>query len=161
MHATRNGAEATLSLQTHQRSADLQANVLSVSAVGEQYVDLLPRTDSAPYLGDGSVIRRRTQAPTGRRADAGSGERATEHHPWGTDFTTFSTRPSRTQRRRDSTSVRCWTLSNKLVGDFNGVADRSKTLVDELRPLLDTRSLPNRCDPNLGFQPAGIHSNRV
>ena len=28
----------------------------SVSAVGEQYVDLMPRTDSPPYLEDGSVI---------------------------------------------------------------------------------------------------------
>ena len=28
----------------------------SVSAVGEQYVDLRPRTDSGPYLQDGSVI---------------------------------------------------------------------------------------------------------
>ena len=36
--------------------ADLQADVLSVSAVGEQYVDLRPRTDSGPYLQDGSRI---------------------------------------------------------------------------------------------------------
>ena len=36
--------------------ADLQAEVRSVSAVGEQYVDLRPRTDSGPYLQDGSVI---------------------------------------------------------------------------------------------------------
>jgi len=36
--------------------ADLEANVLSVSAIGEQYVDLRPRTDSGPYLEDGSRI---------------------------------------------------------------------------------------------------------
>ena len=36
--------------------ADLQARVLSVSAVGEQYVDLVPKTDSGPYLENGSVI---------------------------------------------------------------------------------------------------------
>ena len=30
--------------------------MLSVSAVGEQYVDLQPRTESGPYLHDGSVI---------------------------------------------------------------------------------------------------------
>jgi len=52
-----NGAKATLSLGTSPKiPADLQADVLSVSAVGEQYVDLRPRTDSAPYLHDGSVI---------------------------------------------------------------------------------------------------------
>lgn len=57
VRATRAGAEATLSLATSPKvPADLQASVLSVSAVGEQYVDLLPRTDSGPYLRDGSVI---------------------------------------------------------------------------------------------------------
>src|ERR1700733_1564653 len=54
---TDTGAEATLSLDTSPKiPADLTANVRSVSAVGEQYVDLRPRTDSGPYLRDGSVI---------------------------------------------------------------------------------------------------------
>ena len=54
---TENGAEATLSLDTSPKiPADLKADVRSVSAVGEQYVDLRPRTDSGPYLQDGSVI---------------------------------------------------------------------------------------------------------
>lgn len=54
---TEKGAEATLSLDRSPKvPADLQAQVRSMSAVGEQYVDLLPRTDSAPYLQDGSVI---------------------------------------------------------------------------------------------------------
>ena len=54
---TANGAKATLSLGTSPKiPANLQADVLSVSAVGEQYVDLRPRTDSAPYLHNGSVI---------------------------------------------------------------------------------------------------------
>ena len=57
VRATRAGAEATLSLATSPKiPADLQANVFSVSAVGEQYVDLQPRTDDGPYLRDGSVI---------------------------------------------------------------------------------------------------------
>ncbi|OBI43152.1 mammalian cell entry protein [Mycobacterium kyorinense] len=54
---TPNGAKATLSLSNSPKiPADLQAEVRSVSAVGEQYVDLRPRTDSPPYLRDGSVI---------------------------------------------------------------------------------------------------------
>src|SRR5215469_16550827 len=54
---TPNGAKATLSLGTSTKiPSNLQAAVMSVSAVGEQYVDLQPRTDSAPYLHDGSVI---------------------------------------------------------------------------------------------------------
>ena len=54
---TAKGAKATLSLGTSPKiPANLQAAVQSVSAVGEQYVDLQPRTDSAPYLHNGSVI---------------------------------------------------------------------------------------------------------
>src|ERR1700761_596206 len=54
---TANGAKATLPLGTSPKiPANLQADVLSVSAIGEQYVDLRPRTDSAPYLQDGSRI---------------------------------------------------------------------------------------------------------
>ena len=57
---TANGAKATLSLDTSPKiPANLQAEVRSVSAVGEQYVDLRPRTDSPPYLHDGSVIAMR------------------------------------------------------------------------------------------------------
>src|SRR5260370_21984968 len=53
---TANGAKATLSLGTSPKiPATLHADVLSVSAVREQYVDLGPRTDSAPYLRNGSV----------------------------------------------------------------------------------------------------------
>lgn len=57
VNLTENGAEALLTLDTSPKiPADLEAEVRSVSAVGEQYVDLQPRTDSAPYLSDGSVI---------------------------------------------------------------------------------------------------------
>src|SRR3984893_19083747 len=57
---TANGAKATLSLGTSPKiPANLQADVLSVSAVGEQYVDLRPRTDSGPYLQNGSTIAMR------------------------------------------------------------------------------------------------------
>ncbi|MCV7153739.1 MCE family protein [Mycolicibacterium pyrenivorans] len=53
----RAGAVATLSLSTSpQVPADLRAEVRSVSAVGEQYVDLQPHGHSGPYLRDGSVI---------------------------------------------------------------------------------------------------------
>jgi len=55
---TDTGTAATLSLVTSpQIPADLEADVQSVSAIGEQYVDLRPRTSSPPYLRDGSVIQ--------------------------------------------------------------------------------------------------------
>ena len=48
---------ATMSLPTSPKiPADLIARVRSVSAVGEQYVDLQPAHDAPPYLRDGSVI---------------------------------------------------------------------------------------------------------
>ncbi|MFI8875666.1 MlaD family protein [Streptomyces sp. NPDC055243] len=44
--------------------SDLEAKVANLSAVGEQYLDLSPRTDDGPYLADGSVIpRAATQTP--------------------------------------------------------------------------------------------------
>lgn len=54
---TASGATATLSLRsTPKIPADVQANVRSVSAVGEQYVDLVPRAEGPPFLRDGAVI---------------------------------------------------------------------------------------------------------
>ncbi|MEV8314677.1 MlaD family protein [Streptomyces sp. NPDC059900] len=38
--------------------SDLEAKVANLSAVGEQYLDLSPRTDGGPYLADGSVVPR-------------------------------------------------------------------------------------------------------
>jgi phospholipid/cholesterol/gamma-HCH transport system substrate-binding protein len=47
---------ATLSLDSSTIPADASAHVRSMSAAGEQYVDLQPRNESGPYLRDGSVI---------------------------------------------------------------------------------------------------------
>ncbi|MFV8054751.1 MCE family protein [Mycobacterium sp. 48b] len=48
---------ATLSLDRSAKvPSDLVAQVRSMSAVGEQYVDLQPRSEAPPYLHDGSVI---------------------------------------------------------------------------------------------------------
>jgi phospholipid/cholesterol/gamma-HCH transport system substrate-binding protein len=55
---TDSGVDATLSLNSDVKiPSDLAAEVHSVSAVGEQYVQLLPRNDTAPPLKDGDVIR--------------------------------------------------------------------------------------------------------
>lgn len=51
------GATAELSLQSSPSiPANVEANVRSVSAVGEQYLDLVPRGDGPPFLENGSVI---------------------------------------------------------------------------------------------------------
>jgi phospholipid/cholesterol/gamma-HCH transport system substrate-binding protein len=54
---TRTGAEAVLSLKSGTDiPSDLDAEVHSQSAIGEQYVALLPRTGDAPPLKNGDVI---------------------------------------------------------------------------------------------------------
>jgi phospholipid/cholesterol/gamma-HCH transport system substrate-binding protein len=61
---TGDAVEATLSLNTSPKvPANLVAEVRSISAVGEQYVELRPRTDSPPYLHNGSVIPMRDTIP--------------------------------------------------------------------------------------------------
>ena len=108
---TENGAEATLSLDTSPKiPADLQADVLSVSAVGEQYVDLRPRTDSGPYLQDGSRDPGgQHHDPAAGRSDAGSGQHAGGQHSRRTGSPTCSTRRSRRSTGRAPTSSRCST----------------------------------------------------
>ena len=54
---TDNGVEADLTMNSDFKiPADLDVQVLSVSAVGEQYVALLPRNGNTPYLKAGDVI---------------------------------------------------------------------------------------------------------
>lgn len=57
LHLTPTGVRADLNLQTTSKiPANLKAAVADRSAVGEQYVDLRPQTNSGPYLHAGSVI---------------------------------------------------------------------------------------------------------
>jgi phospholipid/cholesterol/gamma-HCH transport system substrate-binding protein len=63
---TDSGVEATLVLRSDQKiPADLDAEVHSQSAVGEQFIELLPRNGDGPDLTDGDVIPMdRTTVPT-------------------------------------------------------------------------------------------------
>ncbi|HWC79429.1 MAG TPA: MlaD family protein [Pseudonocardiaceae bacterium] len=58
MSLTANGLEADLHIDSSAPKipSDLTANVADRSAVGEQYVNLVPNTDAGPYLSSGSVI---------------------------------------------------------------------------------------------------------
>jgi phospholipid/cholesterol/gamma-HCH transport system substrate-binding protein len=141
LNATRDGAEATLSLDTSPNiPADLQADVRSVSAVGEQYVDLQPRKDSGPYLRDGSVIPADNTAVPQQvgpmldqvsaligsipkdRLSALLDESAKAFNGAGFDLGSLI----------DS--------SSKVAADANRVADRSRTLIDDSGPLLDSQA---------------------
>lgn len=135
---TREGAEATLSLNTSPRiPVDLHAAVLSVSAVGEQYVDLQPRNDSAPYLEDGATIPvANTSIPqaVGPMLDQVSAlidsvpkERISPLLD--ETFTAFNGSGYDIGSLLDSSST--------LIADANANADRIRTLIDDSAPLLD------------------------
>jgi phospholipid/cholesterol/gamma-HCH transport system substrate-binding protein len=66
MHLTDRGVNAVLSLDSNVKiPADVEAEVHSVSSVGEQFVQLLPRSGNGPMLSDGDVIAEdRTTVPT-------------------------------------------------------------------------------------------------
>ncbi|MCV7175671.1 MCE family protein [Mycolicibacterium sphagni] len=135
---TRTGAEATLSLDTNPKvPADLQARVLSVSAVGEQYVDLVPRTDSGPYLQDGSVIPVKNATvpqavgPMLDQVNTLLKSIPTERIPdlLNSTYKAFNGAGDDLTTLNDSAS--------KLAADFSGTADQTRTLVEDSRPLLD------------------------
>ena len=135
---TREGATATLSLNTSPKiPIDLHAAVLSVSAVGEQYVDLQPVADSGPFLEDGSTIPMdRTSIPqaVGPMLDQVSalvGSIPTEK---------ISPLLDETYRAFNGSGYDFGSLldsSSRLIGDVNDVADQTRLLIDDSGPLLD------------------------
>lgn len=133
-----NHVEATLSLDNSTKiPADLVAQVRSISAVGEQYVDLQPRNESPPYLHDGSVIAAKdTTLPqqVGPMLDqlnelVGSIPQNKLGSLLDESFTAFNGAGYDFGSLLDS--------SSKLTTDFNGASDQLRALVDDSGPLLD------------------------
>lgn len=133
------GAKATLSLGSSPKvPADLVAEVHSVSAVGEQYVDLLPRNSSPPYLQDGSVIARRDSTvprpigPVLDRASALLGSIPKDK---------LSALLDETSQGFDDAAYDLGSLidsSGTLTGDLRAVAGQTRSLIDDSAPLLDS-----------------------
>ncbi|OBK33812.1 mammalian cell entry protein [Mycobacterium sp. 1245111.1] len=138
---TANGAKATLSLGSSPKiPANLQADVLSVSAVGEQYVDLRPRTDSAPYLRDGSVIAMRDttipQAVGPMLDQVNALIKSLPKNKIGQlldeTFQAFNGAGYDLGSLSDSTS--------RISADANDVVDRTRALIEDTGPLLDSQA---------------------
>ena len=134
-------AEATLSLGTSPKiPANLQAEVRSVSAVGEQYVDLRPRTDSPPYLHDGSVIAMRDTTipqPVGPMLDRVSAlidsiPKDKLNVLLDESFKGFNGAGDQLGSLFDSAAT--------ISGDLKPVAERTRTLVEDIAPLLDSQA---------------------
>lgn len=63
VHLTDTGVEATLQLNDSPRiPSNVKAVVANRSVIGEEYVDLRPRTASGPYLADGATITQANSA---------------------------------------------------------------------------------------------------
>lgn len=138
---TPTGAKATLSLSSSPKvPANLTAKVLSVSAVGEQYVDLQPKTDSPPYLHDGSVIAVRDTtipqpvAPMLEQVNAlvKSIPKTKLGQLLDEAFQGFNGSGYDLGSLIDS--------SKTLSRDANGVVDRTRALTEDTGPLLDTQA---------------------
>jgi len=138
VRSTRTGAEATLSLATSPKiPADLRAEVASVSAIGEQYVELRPRTESGPYLHDGSIItaaQAEIPTPVGPVLDRVS-----------TLVDTFpkdrlSALLDETYKGFNGAGYDFGSLLDSgatLSAQLKGAADQTRTLADDARPLLE------------------------
>jgi virulence factor Mce-like protein len=138
---TETGAEAEMSLDSSPKiPADLQAEVRSVSAVGEQYVDLRPRTDSGPYLQNGSRIRKAdTTIPQevgpvldqlNKLVSSIPGDRISDLLE--ESFRAFNGAGPDFQSLMDSAS--------KVASQVNSVSDQTRGLVDDSGPLLDSQA---------------------
>src|SRR5271156_174494 len=136
-----NGAKAKLSLGTSPKiPANLQADVLSVSAVGEQYVDLRPGADSAPYLHNGSVIAMRdTTIPQAVGPMLDQVNALIQSLPKNKigqlldeSFQAFNGAGYDLGSLSDSTS--------RISADANSVVDRTRTLTEDTGPLLDSQA---------------------
>lgn len=133
--------EAELSLDTSPPiPANLTARVRSVSAVGEQYVDLQPVDGAPPYLQDGSVIpadRTALPEPVGPMLDrlnalVGSFPKDKLGPLLDESFQAFNGAGYDFGSLLDSTTT--------LTRDLNGVADQSRALIDDSGPLLDSQA---------------------
>jgi phospholipid/cholesterol/gamma-HCH transport system substrate-binding protein len=138
---TPHGAQATLSLDTSPKiPADLQAEVRSISAVGEQYVDLRPRTDSPPYLHNGSVIAMNDTTipqPIGPVLDQSSA--LINSIPKG-KLGTLLDESFKAFNGAGYDFGSLFDSSAKVSGDLNGVADRARSLTEDTGPFLDTQA---------------------
>ena len=137
---TVDGAEAVLSLDSDVAvPVDSTAQVRSMSAIGEQYVEFLPADEEGPYLRAGSVIpRERTSVP---EPIGGALDRL--------DATLQSVGPDRLAVLLDETHTAVGDSADSLRTLVDATAavsaraaadaDDIATLIDQAGPLLDTQ----------------------
>lgn len=138
---TDNGANAILSLNSHVPiPSDLDAQVHSQSAIGEQYIALLPRNSTSPPLKDGDVIpRSRTSVPPDINSLLDAANRGLEAIPQNNLQTAIDESylavgglgPELARFVKDST---------QLAMDARAHLDDLVTLIDQSQPVLDSQA---------------------
>jgi virulence factor Mce-like protein len=141
MDVSRAQATATLTLNTAPKiPADLVAEVRSVSAIGEQYVELLPKSDAPPYLQDGSVIPEdATKVPESVSPMLDQLSTLIKTIP----RDKLSQLLDESHKAFNDSGYDLGSLidsSSRISHDLNATADRSAALIEDAAPLLDSQA---------------------
>ncbi len=138
---TDTGVAAVLSLKSNTEiPADVEAEVHSVSSVGEQFVELIPRSDKGPALKDGDVISRdRATVPTDINTVLDMTNRGLEVIPRD-NLKTVIDESYLAVGGLGPELRRLVTGSSTLAIDARKNLDSLTTLVDQSKPVLDTQT---------------------
>ncbi|KAA0120656.1 MCE family protein [Mycolicibacterium sp. P9-22] len=141
LRLTATGVEAVLSLQSDVRiPADLDAEVHSVSGIGEQYVALLPRSDKGADLENGDVIPvSRTSVPTDINSVLDAANRGLQAIPQG-DLKTVIDESYTAIGGLGPEVSRIVQGSTQLALDARVNVDALTTLIDRSGPVLDSQA---------------------
>ncbi len=149
---TEQGAEATISIASKYKiPIDTVANVHSVSAVGEQYLDLVSSGNPGKYFSDGQTIAKGTVpseiGPALDTANRGLTALPADKIPVLLDETALSVGglgPA-LQRLVDATQA--------IVGDFKNQITDVNDIIQHSGPVLDSQVNSGKCDRAVGAQP--------
>lgn len=143
---TSSGVEARMSLdKSVQIPADVDAIVKSVSAVGEQYVDLIPRAGSDGSSSDGAILANGDVIPLDRSSipqDVGSMLNQADVLLAGISDTRLETVIDEAFKAFNGAGPDLQKLIDSarlFVDEANSNVDATKTLIDQIGPLLDTQ----------------------
>jgi phospholipid/cholesterol/gamma-HCH transport system substrate-binding protein len=140
VRAAPDGALVTMSIASSAHiPSDVTAEIHSVSAVGEQYVDFVPRRDGQPYLHDGARLPvTRTQIPVQTGPLLDQVERMVASLPRN-DLSTVLTETATAFGGQGQNLQRLLDSTRSLVHAAASNVEPTRRLIRDLAPLLDTQ----------------------
>ncbi|MGH3531434.1 MAG: MCE family protein [Mycobacterium sp.] len=135
---TQRGARAAMSIDAGYRiPSDSKANVHSVSAVGEQYLDLVSTSDRGPYLQDGQTITK-SQVPSQIGPALDAANHGLEVLPK-EKIASLLTETSRAVGGLGSSLQRLVDATQAIAHDFNGSIDDVDDIIMRSAPIIDSQ----------------------